>query len=701
MLTALVLLALGDAPHAALHPAQADLYFEVADVGAVISAYSTAPAVRVVSSAGAARIAAVVKAVGFDLESLAGSLMPVPDPTRPADRWWPWSHATRASCSLSGIEGGVSTGGGPRSLSGWLICDFALPEAASQAEQALIAMGGGESRPVGEIALAEGSIPVREIGSPIEALDPHAWLVREGDRLILGFGAARPEEYVARSTDPQGGLAPAWARNTTANSPTPAGTVPVLDILADMEELPAFAADNPAFAATTLLLAPFLSSKGYWRITLRADRFLTDALYEPRGRAREILGLLGPAPAPSSAARLVPPEAVGAWIGAVDPARAESAVGTLLMGLLGESPVEGPREGEAGIADGLKSSVAVSLLPVESLVKPTPRVLLSIDLADAAQFQAGLDAWLTRAQAGHPDLEVERKPYRKVPTIVLGSKQEKSASSAPTSPFGASALEPKRVTIVVLDDRVLVASTPSLARSEIKRLQEKSETTTQIGIQGIAHPAEAIEYSTLDWATLLSSVYDGARGFAPMLAQNLEKPIEVDKLPTGAQLFAPLQPSTSWSRIVDGRIQTHGESSFGPETPAAIAAVIWIGMKAMRMPRATPVDVNPTPTNADETPASADASDERVRTLTALREVRTAIAVYRSQFGRLPDTTTDLLQKTDAFPDGFLKSGAVPKDAWNRDLVYVRAADGSTYTLYSFGADGIDQQGSGDDVRLP
>jgi hypothetical protein len=60
-----------------------------------------------------------------------------------------------------------------------------------------------------------------------------------------------------------------------------------------------------------------------------------------------------------------------------------------------------------------------------------------------------------------------------------------------------------------------------------------------------------------------------------------------------------------------------------------------------------------------------------------------------------------LLQKTDAFPDGFLKSGAVPKDGWNRDLVYAGATDGSTYNLYSFGADGIDQQGSGDDVRLP
>jgi hypothetical protein len=97
----------------------------------------------------------------------------------------------------------------------------------------------------------------------------------------------------------------------------------------------------------------------------------------------------------------------------------------------------------------------------------------------------------------------------------------------------------------------------------------------------------------------------------------------------------------------------------------------------------------------------APADEARATTLAALREVRTAIAVYRSQFNRVPNTAADLLQKTDAFPDGFLKGGKVPTDGWGHELVYAARAEGASYTLHSTGPDGVDQQGAGDDVRLP
>ena len=61
----------------------------------------------------------------------------------------------------------------------------------------------------------------------------------------------------------------------------------------------------------------------------------------------------------------------------------------------------------------------------------------------------------------------------------------------------------------------------------------------------------------------------------------------------------------------------------------------------------------------------------------------------------------DLLRGTDSFPDGFLPGGKVPQDGWGRELHYERAPDGSGYALRSLGPDGIDQQGAGDDVRLP
>jgi hypothetical protein len=75
--------------------------------------------------------------------------------------------------------------------------------------------------------------------------------------------------------------------------------------------------------------------------------------------------------------------------------------------------------------------------------------------------------------------------------------------------------------------------------------------------------------------------------------------------------------------------------------------------------------------------------------------------VYRSQFGRVPDTLDELLKGTDAFPSGFLDGGVVPKDGWDRTLVYASQEKGARYTLRSCGPDGIDDKGGGDDVIAP
>ncbi len=714
MLLALLVLACAEVPHAALHPVGADLYAEVPDVGAAIAAYANAPAVKLVSSEGAANIAALAKDVGFDLQAMVGSLLPVADPNRPNDRWWPWSAAHKASFSISGLERAPMTGATtPVEMSGWMVCDFAASDAAEQAEKALIAMGGAEAKPVGDLTVGASTTKVLEIGSPFESIASKAWLARLDTRLVLGVGAARSEDYSARSAAAEGGLVGAWNANGADKLLGAASGVTVLEILSDMDDLPAFAADSASLSYAAMFLAPFLSAKGRWRIELQGERFVTNGIYEPRGKSAEVLGVFGQSKVPANAIQFLPPDAVGTWITDVDVARAENAIGALLRDA-NDSPVAPAADGEPRMADGLKPTMAMSLLPFQSLMSPTPRILLTLELSDAAKFQAGLDAWIVRVQAAHPELAVERKPYKKVPTITLSSSKEE-AQGAPggggASPFGAASLEPTRATIAVLPDRVIFASAPSVAREEIKRLQDKSDVAPHAATQKVARPADAFEVSTMDWGSFLSKIYDGARGLAPMLGQNLEKPIDLEKLPTAAQLFAPFQPSTSWARRVDGRILVHSESSFGPETPIALAATGFIAMRASRLPGAAkaggagkpdgPAKPDGAEPAADAKPAEPAADESRTTTLAALREVRTAIAVYRSQFNRVPSTAADLLQKTDAFPDGFLKGGKVPTDGWGRELVYAARAEGASYTLHSTGADGIDQQGAGDDVRLP
>jgi hypothetical protein len=67
----------------------------------------------------------------------------------------------------------------------------------------------------------------------------------------------------------------------------------------------------------------------------------------------------------------------------------------------------------------------------------------------------------------------------------------------------------------------------------------------------------------------------------------------------------------------------------------------------------------------------------------------------------VPDTLDELLKGTDAFPKGFLDASAVPKDGWNRALVYSAQDKGVQYSLRSCGPNGIDEKGSGDDVIAP
>ena len=95
------------------------------------------------------------------------------------------------------------------------------------------------------------------------------------------------------------------------------------------------------------------------------------------------------------------------------------------------------------------------------------------------------------------------------------------------------------------------------------------------------------------------------------------------------------------------------------------------------------------------------ADDSQARTTKALRSVKTALAVYKSQAGRFPASLDELLRGTDAFPDGFLPEKRMPFDAWNRAFVYEPTADGASYALRSSGPDGVDQRGAGDDIKSP
>jgi len=150
-------------------------------------------------------------------------------------------------------------------------------------------------------------------------------------------------------------------------------------------------------------------------------------------------------------------------------------------------------------------------------------------------------------------------------------------------------------------------------------------------------------------------------------------------------------------------VHARNESSFGPETPLMMAGMMYLGVGAgaSRAEKPPAVETLSTQPTTPVVPAEQAAAETLTRTNKALRAVKTALAVHKSQAGRFANTLDELLVGTDAFPEGFLSDKKLPVDGWNRALIYRVAEDGKSYELRSLGPDGIDQSGGGDDVKAP
>ncbi len=84
-------------------------------------------------------------------------------------------------------------------------------------------------------------------------------------------------------------------------------------------------------------------------------------------------------------------------------------------------------------------------------------------------------------------------------------------------------------------------------------------------------------------------------------------------------------------------------------------------------------------------------SAKRTATKTTLQNIKVTLLNYKSEKGDYPKLLTDLVKA------GFLKK-AVPKDAWDKVLVYRLTPDGKEpYELYSYGPKG---KGGGKESRI-
>ena len=101
-------------------------------------------------------------------------------------------------------------------------------------------------------------------------------------------------------------------------------------------------------------------------------------------------------------------------------------------------------------------------------------------------------------------------------------------------------------------------------------------------------------------------------------------------------------------------------------------------------------------------PAKTAASDAAVEaTKGSLRYLATRIAVFQLEQEHLPQKLDDLLAPTPNYPKGFVDGDKLPTDGWQHAFAYQLSDDRAHYRLWSIGPDGVDANGSGDDLLAP
>lgn len=716
LLLAPVLLCLGlDAPkqHAALHPANVDVYIEASDVASLVKAYAQAPVVQLMSDPATGKIADLAKELGFDVRATLQDLLPIADATRPDDRFWPWSAASAISISVSELNPNTASAEVKSKIGrGWIVVDFKDSSAAEQAVKAAVAMSGVE-RDTAEVAPTL-SIDTRQVTVTrlANAALGRAWLAQDGTRLIGGFGGVDPSEIANRIAKPESSFIEKHKQLVDEASFKSNCGVTIVRAWSELVELPL--AWMPEMSATDAVLVntfapaflPFVGQKGRYRLQLCGDRFVSESFVERIGAAKQLddLYLHGAGDIPPATARMVPKDAVGVWLMKIQPAQFEALMERTLTGMNGAAALK-PDDKAPKISAAVGDSAVMFMPPIspasltQGEVASIAAQVLAVPLIDGAAFKIALEAWIERAKVADPKLKVENKPYHKRPmyTFTFGGSSDDAGAESAVKP-----------TITILADRVLVTTNRKNAYSEVRRLEAPSTEAHPLAAEGALQKG-AFEVSTMDWAATLGKLYETGRGLLPMFSQGREQPIDVEALPTALQLFRFFRPSLSFSQRIEGKTYTYSESSFGPEVPVLALTLAVIGRSRMfETSTSSERESSSTTTgsSAPQKPAPADsvkpvADPQRDTTVKALRSVRTGLAIYKSQFQRAPAALDDLLKGTADFPKGFLESNELPKDGWGRGLVYAALDNGAKYDLRSLGANGVDDKGAGDDVLLP
>lgn len=438
---------------------------------------------------------------------------------------------------------------------------------------------------------------------------------------------------------------------------------------------------------------PVFLTAGYdnfWRMQLAGDRFVTESFSATANIDDPLVKAFAADPIPASVWRFVPPDAIGAFVssfdagGLYDGLMAGFGASNLESGASFLSSVE-ERHGfdlERDIFSSFGGGMAGYLLPISGLVS-IPGLVLVVDLDDEEAFKRGLDGALSLLEEeADGEFKVKYKPYRDTP---LWTFYFEGAGGPPISP-----------SLTIIDGHLLFTLTATRAKREIKRMMalEDGDVGTHPLQDGDRIPVDATFAGYMDWAEFVGGLYTSGKAMAGLLAGSGDIPFDPNDLPEADTFTHFFEPTILWSRPVEDGFYTRWDSSFGPETWLGLA-----GVGAGAFFTVTAGEKIREEENELAVVGGIDHEQAERETVDTLDYLVRKLAVYKIERSRYPATLEDLLRPTSKYPNGFLADGEIPNDGWGRAMVYRPVKSGADFELWSVGPDGIDQGGSGDDLR--
>ena len=229
-------------------------------------------------------------------------------------------------------------------------------------------------------------------------------------------------------------------------------------------------------------------------------------------------------------------------------------------------------------------------------------------------------------------------------------------------------------------------------------------------------PAQADTLTWSDPRPFVGGMVTMAQQFAPMVSAQIpagQLPVDLNNIPGPDTFTKHLRPSEMYGFQKGNTIAIESIGSFEVADLVAGAGAVAVPVGMWVMARKSGMNPGHQGNHDDweaeesvlvpieEPTPHDDTGSERTQALRELERLQTGILVYELETGKLPAGLAALTQSADNYPKGFLPQPdrGLKNDPWGNPFVY-RVVEGGGFVLYSKGANGSDDGGESDDIKI-